>query len=305
MKNIFFLLLGFLLVMSCQQVNQLMNKTVSPNFDWQGHRGARGLMPENSIPGFIKALEFDGITTLELDVVISQDSQSILSHEPWFSEKICTKPDGSQIAEEEAKALLIYHMDYKDIKFWDCGSKGNERFPEQRSLKTYKPSLMDMVSHVELHCQKNNLPKPNYNIELKAYPDYYGKLTPHPPKFVQIVLDEIDLLNIKERVSLQSFDLNILKEIHKQDTTVATVFLVENTDGVASNLKTLGFTPTVYSPYYMLLNTAEVAIIKQNKMKLIPWTVNDKATMQKLINLGVDGIITDYPNLIIKNDPAY
>ena len=271
---------------------------VPEGFDWQGHRGARGLLPENTIPAFIKALEFEKVKTLELDVAVSKDRQIIVSHEPWFSEKICLQPDGTPVTEEMAKELKIYEMTYEEIKQYDCGSRGNERFPDQQAMRVSKPSLMDMVSNVELHCEKNKLPRPFYNIEIKSQPDYYGVMTPQPEDFVRYILDEIDLLNIKDRVTLQSFDINIMKAIKKQDETVVTALLVENLLSVQENLDLLGWVPDKYSPYYMLLNEAVIKEIHDKGMLVVPWTVNEPEVMARLKTFGVDGIITDYPNLI-------
>ncbi|MEM9823394.1 MAG: glycerophosphodiester phosphodiesterase family protein [Bacteroidota bacterium] len=267
-------------------------------FDWQGHRGARGLLPENTIPAFLKALEFKKIKTLELDVAVSKDQQVIISHEPWFSHHICTKADGEPVGEEEEKDLKIFEMTYEEIKQFDCGSRGNERFPNQQAMTVYKPSFMDMVSQVELHCQKKGLTRPFYNIEIKSQPDYYGVMTPPPAQFVQYLLDEIDLLNIKDRVTLQSFDINIMKEIEQQDSTVVAALLVDNTMSVKENIDLLGYVPHKYSPYYMLLNEKVIQEIHDMGMLVVPWTVNETEVMRKLKKLGVDGIITDYPNLI-------
>lgn len=281
-----------------QQMKSNKTLPVPEGFDWQGHRGARGLLPENTIPAFIKALEFKKIKTLELDVAVSKDREIIVSHEPWFSEKICLQPDGTPVTEEMAKDLKIYEMTYEEIKQYDCGSRGNERFPEQQAMRVYKPSLMDMVSNVELHCEKNKLPRPFYNIEIKSKPEYYGVMTPQPKDFVRYILDEIDLLNIKDRVTLQSFDINIMQEIKKQDTTVVTALLIENMMSVQENLDLLGYTPDKYSPYYMLLNEAVINEIHDKGMLVVPWTVNETEVMARLKTFGVDGIITDYPNLI-------
>ncbi|MEL6867529.1 MAG: glycerophosphodiester phosphodiesterase family protein [Bacteroidota bacterium] len=283
-----------------------MNKTSSSNsqastdrtIDWQGHRGARGLLPENTIPAFIKALEYPQVTTLELDLAVSKDSQLIVSHEPWMSAGICSKPDGSPVTKKEEKSLRLYEMTYEEIKTYDCGSRGNKRFPDQQPMQVYKPSFMDMVSNVELHCQKNKLPRPKYNIEIKSEPEGYGTMVPHPERFVQLVLDEIDLLNIKDRVNLQSFDINVLREIKKQDSTMVIAHLVENIKGFEANVRKLGFEADIYSPHYGLLNKSQIKKIHERGMLIIPWTVNDPKTMAKLIEKGVDGIITDYPNMI-------
>lgn len=275
------------------------NNTTTKEVDYQGHRGARGLLPENTIPSFIKALEYD-VKTLELDVAVSKDNQIIVSHEPWFSHHICTKPNGKAVTEEEEKSLKIYEMTYEEIKKYDCGMRGNARFEEQTPMKVFKPSFMEMVSNVELHCKQQNRIAPYYNVEIKSQPDYYGVFTPEPAEFVRMMLHEIKLLDIHDRVNLQSFDFNILKEINKQDPTISMAMLIDNLKSVDTNLTDLGFTPPIYSPYYMLLNEAVIKEIHAKGMRVIPWTVNDPLEMKKLVDLGIDGIITDYPNRIPK-----
>ena len=101
-----------------------------PKFDIQGHRGARGLEPENTIPAFILALD-SGVTTLELDVVITKDKQVVVSHEPWISSSICLDTAGNAIPEKDEKKLNIYQMTYDQVAKYDCGSKGNDKFPQQ------------------------------------------------------------------------------------------------------------------------------------------------------------------------------
>ncbi len=292
MKSFFFFALLFFF--ACGETT---TPTANKQIDYQGHRGARGLFPENSITGLVKALDFP-IQTLELDVVVSQDSQLILSHEPWFSHVICQYGDGQAITEAAAETLKLIHLDYKDIKSFDCGSRGNPRFPEQKKLKSYKPSFMDAISNVELHCRKTNRTPPHYNVELKSQPAWYDVFTPQPKKFVQLALQEIALLEIEEQITLQSFDPAILNEIHRQAPNISTSFLVENIDGLETNLKKLNFVPNIYSPYFKLLNVGAVNAMHQKGMKVIPWTINDPVIMKKLIEIGVDGIITDYPNLI-------
>ena len=91
-------------------------KKSAAEFDWQGHRGCRGLLPENTIPAFLKALDFLAVSTLELDVAVSKDGKIIVSHEPWMSHHICTKPDGTPVTKEEAMTLKIMDMTYEEIK---------------------------------------------------------------------------------------------------------------------------------------------------------------------------------------------
>jgi hypothetical protein len=107
-------------------------------FDLQGHRGARGLLPENTLQGFEKALAL-GVTTLELDLAISRDGKVVVSHEPWFSSQICSRPDGTPVTEDEAQTLSLYALSYEEIARFDCGQRGHPSFPEQQPVAAAKP----------------------------------------------------------------------------------------------------------------------------------------------------------------------
>jgi glycerophosphoryl diester phosphodiesterase len=273
-------------------------KMKNPGLDWQGHRGCRGLLPENTIPGFLKTLEFPAIKTLELDLAVSKDRQLIVSHEPWMSESICSKPDGSPVVKAEAMGLKIMEMTYEEIKLYDCGSRGNARFPEQQAMKTYKPSLADVVNEVKKYCFMRALPMPRFNIEIKSMPEGDGIYTPPVDDFAKLVLDELERLQIKDKACVQSFDVRALQSVKKLDDKVTLALLVENVDGFEKNLERLGFKPDVYSCYYVLLRKKTVKKLQDQGIKVIPWTVNKTKAMKKLLKWGVDGMITDYPNLI-------
>lgn len=264
--------------------------------DIQGHRGARGLMPENSIPAFMRALE-EGVTTLELDVVITKDKQVLVSHDPYMLSGICSKPDGTAVSRDEVKDLNIYQMTFKEVQGYDCGSLGNRRFPEQQKMKTTKPLLRDLITQVEAYLFEKNLPKVGYNIEIKSVENEYELSQPLVGEFSELVLDVIIEKLENERFTIQSFDFNVLKHINATYPDVRLVALIENPRGVESNLSALGFVPEVYSPYFKLLKKKDIEFCHQQGMKVIPWTVNTLKEMQQLADDGVDGIITDYPNL--------
>src|SRR6201991_1107978 len=113
-------------IVACH-VTQKTEKVGLPSFDKEGHRGCRGLMPENTIPAMMKALEL-GVTTLEMDAVITADNQVVLSHEPFFNHEITIKPDGSEVKQAEERSLNIYQMDYDQVRQFDVGTKINPRF---------------------------------------------------------------------------------------------------------------------------------------------------------------------------------
>ena len=266
-----------------------------PKFDVQGHRGCRGMKPENSIPAFIAALD-SGVTTIEMDVAITKDMQIIVSHEPWMSAAICQNPTGKAFTAKEEMKYNIFQMTYDEVRKWDCGSKGNERFPEQEKMSMFKPLLRDVILAVENHIKNYTKYEVDYNIEIKSLPQGDGKFHPKPEEFSDMVYAMIDQYLPMERVVLQSFDFRVLKYLHKKYPEVRLAALVENLKTIDENLKDLGFTPSIYSPDYKLLDKHEVKHCHELKMRVVPWTVNDPVEMIALKGMGVDGFITDYPD---------
>ena len=266
---------------------------VPPGFDWQGHRGCRGIMPENSVPAFLKALDYPEVTTLELDLAVSKDNRLIVSHEPWFNPTICRLPNGDTIPRRDTVKYLIYQMTAEEIRSFDCGSWGNPRFPEQQKLKTYKPTLREVVEAVRV-----SHPGIRWNIEIKTQPGWDGLRHPPVEEFARLVIAELKALGIEKNAVVQSFDVRALQAMHRQAPEIQLAFLIENVWSFDSNMDKLGFTPAIYSPYYQLVSKKLVRKCHSKGMKLIPWTVNDVESMRGMIRLGVDGIITDYPNRI-------
>lgn len=267
-------------------------------FDWQGHRGARGLVPENTLPSFLKALEFSKVHTLELDLAVSADKQIVVTHEPWMSAVICSKPDGTPVKKEEESQLLLYQMPYAEIAKYDCGKRGNQGFPDQVAMNIHKPLLQEVVEGIKAYCKRQNRPMPRFNIEIKSQADWDDKRTPAPAAFAQLVVKEIQRLKMGKYSYVQSFDPRVLQAVRAIDPKITIALLVGNPKGLDANLKELGFQPAIYSPHYGLVNAELVQKIHDLGMKVIPWTVNETTEMKKLIDMGVDGIITDYPNRI-------
>ncbi|MBS1496364.1 MAG: glycerophosphodiester phosphodiesterase [Bacteroidetes bacterium] len=267
-------------------------------FDKEGHRGCRGLMPENTIPAMIKALEL-GVTTLEMDISFTKDKQAILSHEPFFNHEITTRPDGTYIDEKDERSYNIYQMTYDSVKKYDVGLKPHPRFPQQQKIKAVKPLLADVFEAIVDAMKTRRRPYPQFNIETKCMPDGDDIYHPKPAEFVELLMKVIQQYHMEENVIIQSFDVRSLQYLHQHYPTIRTALLIEGTDksGVNSQLNKLGFTPTIYSPDYSLVNQLLVNKCHEKNMLLIPWTVDDKKNIDNLMQLGVDGIITDYPNL--------
>ncbi|MBI6118148.1 glycerophosphodiester phosphodiesterase family protein [Salegentibacter maritimus] len=264
----------------------------------QGHRGDRGNFPENSIPAFLSAVK-KGADVLELDVVVSKDKKIVVSHEPIMLALYMLTPEGDSIAKEDEKDYNLYKMDYDSIKKFDSGSRKNRLFPDQKLQKTYKPLLSEVIDTVENYIKVNNLDEVKYNIEIKSSKKNYGIYQPNPNEFVDLVMNLLEEKNIKNKVNLQSFDVNVLKILNEKYPDVELAYLVSK-EGVDKNLKKLGFTPDIYSPSHKLLKSNLVVdSIKEQNMELIPWTVNEEKDIKRMLELEVDGIITDYPERVL------
>lgn len=267
-------------------------------FDKQGHRGCRGLMPENTIPAMYKAIDL-GVTTLEMDAVITSDSQVVVSHEQWMGHEITTKPDGTYISEKEEKNYNIYRMNYAEVAMYDVGLKPHPRFPGQQKIKVHKPLLADLIDSVKAYCKLKGKPLPYFNIETKCLPVGDNLFHPKPARFVELLVNVVNEKGILPNTIIQSFDFRTLQYLKEKYPSIPTAMLVEDTDKRTPEqlLAALGFTPFIYSPHYSLVNPELVAFCHDKKIRLIPWTVNDKQKMTELKKMGVNGIISDYPDL--------
>jgi glycerophosphoryl diester phosphodiesterase len=295
-KDIIRLTTVICLVLGCHLTkNQFVQQA---SFDVEGHRGCRGLIPENTIPAMYKAIDL-GVNTLEMDAVITKDKQVVISHEPFFNHEITTKPDGTEVKESEERSLNIYQMTYDEVKQFDVGKKVHPRFPQQQKMAVHKPRLADLIDSVEQYYRSKKRRAPDYNIETKTTPATDGLYHPGVQEFVELLMAVIRSKGIQERVIIQSFDFRTLQYVHEHYPSMRTAMLIEDFDkrGLDQQLKALGFTPTIYSPDYSLVNEKLVSDCHALKMKVIPWTVDDKETIDKLGSLHVDGIITDYPDL--------
>lgn len=265
------------------------------DFDLQGHRGARGLAPENTIPSFLIAIDH-GVDTIELDLVVTSDRKLLVSHEPWFDYKISTKPDGNPVTEEEQMDFNIFEMTFEETQIFDVGIRGHELFPEQQPMAATKPLLKDAVREIDAYVKEMGLEPVWYNVETKSRPEWYGVMTPQPEEFAALLYEELKELGILDRVIVQSFDPATLIAFRKLDDGVKQAMLVFEETPMQTYLDILGYTPEIWSPYFPLVTPDMIRDAAIKEMKVIPWTINERDEMIRLLEMGVDGIITDYPD---------
>ena len=266
----------------------------------QGHRGCRGLMPENTIPAFFTALDL-GVSTLELDVVVSADHRLIISHEPFMNADICSFPDGGRFSGEEGEMMNIYRMTSDSAAKFDCGKLGHPRFPDQLKIEAHKPLLSELCDTLRSYCQEKGIAFPFLNIELKSRPEWYGNYQPEPELYAEIALREIKAAGLENRFSLQSFDFAMLRALHEAFPAASLICLNEDrSKSMEDCFSELGFVPRVYSPYYELADELLVLRCREANVALSVWTVNDTAEAARLLEAGVRDIITDYPDRMLK-----
>lgn len=285
-------------------------------FDLQGHRGARGLMPENTLPAFAKALQI-GVTTLELDVGITKDGMVIVSHDATLSPALTRTSDGKWIPEKLLiNALTLHDLMKFDVGKVDPGSRAAKRFPDQVSVDdTTIPLLEDVFALVKQVGNENV----RFNIETKINP-LKPENTVSPELFVDAILALIKTHEMEDRTSIQSFDWRTLQLVQMKNPQIKTTYLtaqqnwLNNVANVGDNpsswtagfslKKTDGDVPRlikeaggdIWSPFFGDLTEMNIKAAHALGLQVIPWTVNDPKIMAELIDLGVDGIISDYPD---------
>ncbi|TVR15416.1 MAG: glycerophosphodiester phosphodiesterase [Balneolaceae bacterium] len=293
MRNFLLLTFAMLLLTACAV------EEATWDFDLQGHRGARGLLPENTIPSFLIAIDH-GVDTIEFDLVVTADRQILISHEPWFHHHISTKPDGTPVTEDEQMEFNIFEMTYEETRQFDVGKRGHVNFPNQQPLEIRKPLMRDAIRAIEAYTQELDLPPVAYNIETKSNPELYGVMYPQPEEFAQLLYDELTMLHkefdLFDRIIIQSFDPATLIEFRKLNEEIDQAILVFDETTMDQFIDILGYTPEIWSPNYNLVTESMVQEAHQRGMTVIPWTINTVAEMRRQLEMGVDGIITDYPD---------
>ena len=273
-------------------------------FDLQGHRGCRGLYPENTLQAMIHAVNL-GVTTLEMDVVITRDRKVVLSHEPWLNATICLDADGNPIRKADEKAWNIYAMTYDSLTRCDCGSLQHPQFSQQINKEAIKPMLLEVIQQVEAYIKEHGMPSVKYSIEIKSSRAGDNVYHPMPSIFVGEVYGVLDQAldsTAMRRISVQSYDLRVLRALRKGQlegvySKDLSIVLLDGTNGnLREIIAELGFVPDVYSPLYNLVYSSRIEDAHAAGVLVIPYTVNEVDDMKRLIEMGVDGIITDYPD---------
>jgi glycerophosphoryl diester phosphodiesterase len=267
-----------------------------PVFSTEGHRGGRGLMPENTIIAMKNAVDI-GVTTLEMDTHITKDGEVVVTHDDYLSPGFMLTPEGKEIPAADSKKYAVYQTDYSLLKTFDIGTKPLAGFPDQKKIKTYIPRLADLIDSVQVYTRDKK--QMFYNIETKCSPKGDGITNPDPETFVRLLMDVIEKKGISPFVVIQSFDKRTLQILHKKYPNVRTSFLVNNQKTVEENLSDLGFDPFILSTEYKMVNEQLVRKCHERNVKVIPWTPNTKEDIDRLKSLKVDGIISDYPNLLV------
>jgi glycerophosphoryl diester phosphodiesterase len=263
-------------------------------FDLQGHRGARGLAPENTLQAFATALAI-GVTTLELDTGITKDGVVVVHHDRRLNPDIARDPDGRWV---EAPAPLIYELSFEELRRYDVGrlrpgSGTAGRFPEQQPVDGARvPSLAELFELV----QKSGNTTVRFNIETKVSPQAPEE-TQAPEPFARALIAEIRKAGLEERTSIQSFDWRTLQVVERDAPAIATVYLTGRRRDAGSQPKAVHAAGgRIWSPNFEEMDSASVVEARALGLQVIPWTVNEPAAIERALDLGLDGLITDYPD---------
>ncbi len=267
----------------------------SQGFDTQGHRGARAYRPENTLPAMQYAIE-KGVNTLEMDVSVTKDNVLVLSHNPHLLPEICLNPEGLPAAEIPIRSLTL-----KQLKKFDCGSLQNPRFPKQVTVPgTPPPTLREVLQLGEILSKG----KIHYNIETKIAQDWDPALTPTPEQFAALINKEITSAGVGRRTIIQSFDTRTLTALKKMGSNVRTALLVGARNNDVDQKKLIGeaqrIGADILSPEWHLVTPSLVKAAHAVGVAVIPWTINHREAMHKVIAANVDGMISDDVDLMME-----
>lgn len=274
--------------------------------DLQGHRGARGRRPENTLPAFQFAI-VSGVTTVELDVTLTADHQLILHHDLTTNPEICLGPDHAPV-----RSRPVDEMTVAELKTLDCGTRTHPDFPQQQAVPGAQlPTLPEFFQFIERYeASSSSANQIRFNVELKIS----KHATDHQSdRIATIAVAAIVAANVVERTTLQSFHRAVLPKVKALDPRIQTAALYKPgywrgfgnpTRHGARRLqlldKTVSLGVNIVSPDHRSVNRAFVQEAHRRGLKIIPWTVNNPRRMRELLELGVDGIISDYPKLLVQ-----
>ena len=248
-----------------------------------GHRGCRGLYPENTIIGFQKAIKM-GVDGIEFDVVVNKNLQLIISHEPYIDTSYCI----SNLNQEHS--LNIFEMSLDEIRKIDCGTKYIDRFPNQIKKKEQKPTFEELEKKIKDF-------KGDLLFEIKCNPDYVNKYFPDYKTYARTIVDETKDSPLLKNIIFMSFDWRILNELYKINSTSKYIFLSEKNNFI-KDLDFLNFKPFALGLDYKIISKSIIDSAHDQNQLVYAWTVNSFEIFKKLIEINADGIITDYPDKI-------
>jgi glycerophosphoryl diester phosphodiesterase len=288
-------------------------------FDIEAHRGGRALFPENTLPSFANALSM-GVDTLELDIGVTKDGAIVVSHERGLNPDLARNADGVYVA---PPGIPFVQLQLEDVKKYDVGqirpgSAYAAQFPEQRVVPgTRIPTLKEVLELV----RKSGDSHVRLNIETKIDPNHPQE-SPDPQRFVTLLLEFLQAEKFSDRVMVQSFDWRTLQLVQKLAPAIPTVYLTLQKGSAPTVFLdkasdwTAGFNPAehasslprtikaaggaIWSPYFGDVNPALISESHSLGLSVVVWTVNKPEDMVRMIDIGVDGIISDHPELLRK-----
>jgi glycerophosphoryl diester phosphodiesterase len=273
----------------------LLAPMLASAFDLQGHRGARGLAPENTLPAFATALAI-GVTTLELDTGVTKDGVVVIHHDRRLNPDIARGQDGRWV---EAPAPLIHELSFEELQRYDVGrlrpgSKTAQLFPEQQAADGVRiPRLAQLFELVK----KAGNDAVRFNIETKLSAQAPEETLP-PLEFARALIAEIRRAGVASRTSIQSFDWRTLQVVERESAEIATVYLTGRR-GADSQPKAVNAAGgRIWSPNHEALDSAAMVEARALGLEVIPWTVNEPAAIERMLDLGVEGLISDYPDRV-------
>ena len=274
------------------------NVIFNPSFEVIGHRGHMSHYPENSIEGFKSAVAL-GVDALEMDLVVSADKQIVVSLEPFMAAASVLTADGKRINRSTEKSHNLFQMSYDSIRQYKTGLLKDRNFRDQKETESFKPLLGEVLKQVEAYRKEKKFPPIKYYLEVKSTPNNYGVFQPYPAEFTELLMQVIKAHQMENAIVVKSFDVNLLNTFNKKFPEIETSLLTYKTP-IHEKLSQLEFKPNAIGPYFKLLKSKEqVEELHVQGLKIIPWTVNSERDIIKMIKLGVDGIISDYPERVL------